>query len=112
MSKKINISIYNCLYLNPILISDITFPDHISDKEFKKFLMLMLSKNPLSRLSKISHIKNNPWLKNFVWDNLISLDMQAPYIPKLNIIEEDSSKIPYVSYIKVICFCCFIFIFI
>jgi len=62
----------------------------------------MLSKNPLNRLSKISHIKSHPCFKNFQWDNLISLDLQAPYVPKLKQEEEDSIMLPYVTYIKVI----------
>lgn len=62
---------------------------------------MMLSKNPVNRLCKISHIKAQPWLQNFPWDNLISLNMQAPHIPKLKNKDEDSSMIPYISYIKV-----------
>jgi len=61
----------------------------------------MLTKNPLSRLSKISHIKAHPWLQNFSWDNLISLDLQPPYIPKLKSKEDEYTSMPYVSYIKV-----------
>ena len=61
----------------------------------------MLFKNPLSRLSKISHIKANPWLQSFSWESLISLVMQSPYIPKLKNKDEESTMIPYVSYIKV-----------
>ena len=61
----------------------------------------MLSKNPLSRLSKYSHIKSHPWFNNFVWDSLLSLDMQPPQIPKIKIKDDESNAIPYVSYVKV-----------
>jgi len=62
---------------------------------------MMLSKNPLSRLCKISHIKSHPWLQTFSWDSLISLDLQPPYVPKLKSKDEDSNLRPYVNYIKV-----------
>ena len=71
----------------------------------------MLSKNPLSRLCKISHIKAHLWLQNFPWDNLISLDMQAPHIPKLKNKDEDSTIIPFISYIKVYKFLCLRYVF-
>jgi serine/threonine protein kinase len=83
-------------------LSDIIFPDNFSDREIKKLINLMLSKNPLNRLGKFSHIKAHPCFKNFQWDNLISLDLQAPYSPKLKHEEEDSIMLPYVRYIKVI----------
>ena len=62
---------------------------------------MMLVKNPLSRLSKISHIQAHPWLLNFSWDNLISLDIPPPYVPKIKTKDEESNLIPYVSYLKV-----------
>lgn len=62
---------------------------------------MMLNKNPLSRLSKFSHIKSHPWFANFSWDNLISLDVHPPFIPKLKAKDDENNMIPYVSYIKV-----------
>ena len=62
---------------------------------------MMITKNPLSRLTKLSHIKAHPWLLNFSWDNLISLDMIPPYVPKIKIKDEENNTAPYISYIKV-----------
>ncbi len=62
----------------------------------------MLVKNPLSRLTKMSHIKAHPCLRNFSWDSLISLDLEPPFVPKLNSKEDDFNTVPYVSYLKVI----------
>lgn len=63
---------------------------------------MMLCKNPLSRLSKFSHIKSHPWFSNFLWDNLISLDIQPPFLAKIKIKDDETNTIPYVSYMKVI----------
>jgi hypothetical protein len=62
----------------------------------------MLTKNPLSRLSKLSQIKNHVWYSDFSWESLISLDIEVPYVPKLSQKEVDESKVTtYSNYIKV-----------
>ena len=61
----------------------------------------MLAKNPLTRLCKITQIKAHPLLSNFSWDNLISLDLQPPYVPTIKSKEDDFNTLPYVSYLKV-----------
>jgi hypothetical protein len=61
----------------------------------------MLAKNPLSRLCKFSHIKANVWLANFSWENLISLDMEVPFTPKIINKDFDDKLIPYLTHIKV-----------
>ena len=45
-------------------------------------MSMMITKNPLSRLTKLSHIKAHPWLLNFSWDNLISLDISSSFVSK------------------------------
>ncbi len=63
----------------------------------------MLTKNPLSRLCKLSQIKNHVWYSDFSWESLISLDIEVPYVPKLSKKEVDETKIiPYSNYVKVI----------
>jgi hypothetical protein len=63
----------------------------------------MLVKNPLSRLCKLSHIKSNPWFAGFSWENLISLDIEVPFIPKIASKDFDDTKlVPYLTHIKVI----------
>lgn len=74
----------------------------MNDNQFKNLITLMLSKNPLTRLCKISHIKAHPWLSNFSWDSLISLDLQPPYVPKVKSKEDDFNSMPYVSFLKVL----------
>jgi hypothetical protein len=62
----------------------------------------MLTKNPLSRLCKFSQIKSHTWFTGFTWENLISLDVEVPFVPKITNKEVDESKVmPYSNYIKV-----------
>jgi hypothetical protein len=62
----------------------------------------MLAKNPLSRLCKFSHIKSNAWFAGFSWENLISLDVEVPFMPKIVTKDADESKfVPYLTHIKV-----------
>lgn len=60
----------------------------------------MLSKSPLNRLCKLSHIKSDIWFKGFTWEKLISLDMEPPYTPKIANKDDDSKSYPYVNYLK------------
>lgn len=60
----------------------------------------MLSKSPLNRLCKLSHIKTDPWFKGFNWEALISLDVEPPHIPKISSKDDDSKSYPYVNYLK------------
>src|SRR4051812_14260285 len=78
------------------------FPGFCKDKEFKNLMDLMLCKNPLSRVFKLAQIKNNIWFRNFNWENLISLNLDPPHMPKMP--KEDLKKTPisYQSYVQVI----------
>jgi hypothetical protein len=65
----------------------------------------MLTKNPLSRLCKFSQIKSHTWFNGFSWENLISLDLEVPHVPKIINKEIDESKVmPYSNYVKVLLF--------
>lgn len=61
----------------------------------------MLIKNIGQRLSKISQIKSHPWLKNFSWSNLFSMEMQPPFIPKIKFKDEEYERIPFLTFLKV-----------
>lgn len=62
----------------------------------------MLTKNPLARLCKFSHIKAHPWFAAFPWENLISLNIEVPHIPNMPHKDFDENKfVPYTSHIKV-----------
>jgi hypothetical protein len=43
----------------------------------------MLEKNPMKRLTKFDEIKKHIWFKEFNWEELITLNMKAPYYPKM-----------------------------
>jgi hypothetical protein len=73
----------------------------VKDKDYKMLMTQMLTKNPLSRLCKFSHVKANPWFSGFGWENLISLNIEVPYKPKLESRDIDESKfIPYLTQVK------------
>ena len=69
-----------------IVNENLIFPSFVHDNDFKLLIQKMLTKNPISRMSKLSQIKNHIWFSNFNWDDLMILKMKAPYIPKLNVI--------------------------
>lgn len=61
----------------------------------------MLNKNLVERLSKISFIKNHPYLKNFSWTSLLSMEMQAPHTFKIRFSDNDYEKIPFLTFLRV-----------
>ena len=83
-----------------IVNENLIFPSFVHDNDFKLLIQKMLTKNPISRMSKLSQIKNHIWFSNFNWDDLMSLNMKAPFIPKLNISEEDDKHIIFDEYAK------------
>ena len=83
-----------------IVNENLIFPSFIQDNDFKLLIQKMLSKNRITRMSKLSQIKNNIWFSNFNWDDLIALTMKASYIPKLNVIKEDDKQILFNEYAK------------
>jgi len=84
-----------------VINDDIRFPSFVKDKEFMSLIKKMLSKSPMNRLCKFAQIKSDNWFNNYQWDNLISLVVDPPYIPKLKKEEENkTSLIPYVNYLK------------
>ena len=46
-------------------------------------MQLMLSKNQTQRFSKLEQIQSHIWFKDFSWDDLISLNLEPAYLPKL-----------------------------
>ena len=83
-----------------IVNENLIFPSFVQDNDFKLLIQKMLTKNPITRMSKLSQIKNNIWFSNFNWDDLMTLTMKAPYIPKLNVIKEDDKQILFNEYAK------------
>ena len=65
-----------------IIKDKLEFPKFIRDKEFMLLIKHMLEKNPLNRLAKFDAIRKQLWFNGFDWEELISLNMNPPYIPK------------------------------
>ena len=76
------------------------FPNFCKDSDFKLLMQQMLTKNPISRMSKFSQIKNHVWFNSFNWEDLISLNMDAPYKPELKKDHEEKDDILFVDYVK------------
>ncbi len=83
-----------------IINDQMNFPNFCKDNDFKLLMKQMLTKNPISRLSKISQVKNHVWFDGFSWDDLIELKMNPPYLPLLKQELEDNNNIPFQDYVK------------
>lgn len=79
----------------------ISFPQFVKDKDFKQLMILMLGKNPLTRMFKLSQIKLNIWFKDFNWENLIGLNAEPAKIPAVSPIKIGKSLTPYVTFSQV-----------
>lgn len=44
-----------------------SFPAFCKDKEFKHLMSIVLNKNPLARVYKLTQIKCHPWFADFNW---------------------------------------------
>ena len=60
----------------------------VKDNDYKNLLTLMLNKNQSQRLSNFNDISNHNFFKGFNWDDLLSLKMKPPFIPKVDNNEE------------------------
>ena len=85
-----------------IVNAKLTFPKFCKDRDFKNLMIQMLSKNPIKRLTKIKQIKNHVWFQNINWDELISMNMVPPYIPKQKIsnTKDDYKGMEFIEYVK------------
>ena len=83
-----------------IINDQMNFPNFCKDNDFKLLMKQMLTKNPISRLNKISQVKNHVWFNGFSWDDLIELKMNPPYLPLLKQELEDNNNIPFQDYVK------------
>ena len=83
-----------------IINDKMTFPNFCRDHDFKLLMQQMLTKNPMRRMSKFSQVKSHIWFSNFNWEDLISLNMPAPYkqIQKKDPVNKEN--ILFVDYVK------------
>ena len=80
---------------------ELSFPSFVHDDLFMGLMSKMLKKSPTNRLWKFEQIKENPYFKDFDWEQLMSLSLKPPYIVKLDDKNENEQKaIPYLSYLK------------
>lgn len=84
-----------------IINDKMNFPSNCKDKDFKYFINLMLSKNPLNRIFKLADIRNNIFFKDFSWDNLINLNCEPAYKPEITSDIYKKSKIEYSNFLDV-----------
>ena len=69
------------IYLS-IINNSISFPLHCKDKEFKSLMKGMLNKVPGKRVSELNDVKESGWFKGFQWEELMAMNMEAPYFPE------------------------------
>jgi hypothetical protein len=81
----------------------LAFPNFCKDREFRKFISLMLTKNPLNRLIKLPLIKDHTWFKSFDWESLINMSLEPAYISKAESPSPNKSAImPFIKFMEVI----------
>ena len=76
------------------------FPDHVKDYDFKSLMQRMLDKNLDTRYAKFEDISGHIYFKDFNWDELISLNMEPAYIPKIPKIDHKFTPKPYTEFVK------------
>ena len=83
-----------------IINEKLVFPNFCKDSDFKLLIQQMLTKNPIKRMSKVSQVKTHIWFNGFDWEDLMSLNMKAPYKPILKKDVEEKDNYLYLDYIK------------
>ena len=84
-----------------IINDKMEFPDFCDDKDFKSLMVQMLTKNPMTRMAKLSQVKSHIWFKDFNWEDLVMLNMPSPYKPIMNKDNFDKKNdIMFIDYVK------------
>ena len=60
----------------------------------------MLTKSTINRLYKLPNIKSDPWFNSFSWENLMSLNLKPPFIPKVVGVDGKVNVVPFNTYAK------------
>lgn len=77
-------SIYESILLHQLDLSASPYPGNY----YKGLIQQLLSVNPAARLrGNMENLKLHHWFANYNWERLISRQLKAPYIPKLEEIE-------------------------
>ena len=72
----------------------------VKDNDYKNLLTLMLNKNQSQRLSNFNDISNHNFFKGFNWDDLLSLKMKPPFIPKVDNNEDRCQTRSFLDHVK------------
>ena len=79
-----------------------TFPNFVRDNDFKNLMTKMLNKDLSKRVYKFDQIASHNWFRDFSFDELISLNIKPPHMPKIDNKENRCKTKPYLDYIKAI----------
>ncbi len=77
-----------------------TFPEHVKDYDFKNLMQHMLDKNLETRYAKFDQICGHIYFKDFNWDELISLNMEPAYKPKIKKLDAKFNPKPFTEFVK------------
>ena len=84
-----------------IINDKMDFPNFCDDKESKNLMNQMHTKNPMIRMMKLSQVRSHIWFKDFNWEDLVMLNLNAPYKP---IMKKDSflgnDNVKFIDYVK------------
>jgi hypothetical protein len=61
----------------------------------------MLTKNSVNRTLKISQVKSHIWYSDFDWEGLISMNIEAAYVSKIDSNKMENKTIPFTKFIEV-----------
>ena len=83
-----------------VINDPLQFPPYCKDRDFKHLMQLMLTKNQLSRYSKLGQISSHVWFQTFNWDDLISMNMHPAFIPSMGETKGKGKPVEFVDYVK------------
>ena len=93
--------LYFYIFIN-LFFSPISFPEFITDSDYKNLVSSILNKISGTRYCKFEQISSHPWFKGFNWDDLISLDIKPGYIPKIESKIDEKEIQPYLNFINTV----------
>ena len=83
-----------------VLKKDLSLP-YNGDPSVNNFIKAVLCKKVSKRLSSLEAAKKHPFFKDYNWNDLIDLQIKAPYIPEsLEIKSFEEYPIKYIDYLK------------
>jgi hypothetical protein len=62
----------------------------------------MLNKSMVNRLSNFGQIKNDPWFRDFSWENMLALNITPPYVPTLPEKDFKNNPVAFINHLKLV----------